>query len=141
MHVELREGLERINDWAFAGCTSLERISIPSTVRYIQKDVFRNCSDLVAVEFSEEIEEFVSAMTLRPWWNNGTSKLSLWTGTFLARFNIPEWVGMIKFWVWKAQMHAMLQSIPTMMSFINDDETDIEPENNYSFSINSRLAN
>jgi N-acyl-L-homoserine lactone synthetase len=43
--------------------------------------------------------------------------------------------------VWKAQMHAMLQSIPTMMSFINDDETDIEPENNYSFSINSRLAN
>ena len=116
-------------------------ISIPSTVHYIEKDVFGNCSALEAVEFCEEIEEFVSAMALRPWWNNGTSNLSLWTGSFLARCNIPERVGMINFWVWKAQIRAMLQSIPTVMSFVNDDGNDRELVNDYFFSINSRLAN
>jgi len=141
MHVELRKGLEHIDRGAFCGCTLLERISIPSTVHYIQKDVFRNCSSLVAVLLSEEIEEFVSAMALRPWWNNGTSNLSFWTGSFLARCNIPERVGMINFWVWKAQIHAMLQSIPSVMSFVNDDGNNRELENDYSFSINSRRAN
>jgi len=116
-------------------------ISIPSTVHYIEKDVFGNCSALEAVEFCEEIEEFVSAMALRPWWNNGTSNLSLWTGSFLARCNIPERVGMIILWVWKAQIRAMLQSIPTVMSFVNDDGNDRELVNDYFFSINSRLAN
>ena len=108
-------------------------ISIPSTVHYIEKDVFGNCSALEAVEFCEEIEEFVSAMALRPWWNNGTSNLSLWTGSFSARCNIPERVGMIILWVWKAQIRAMLQSIPTVMSFVNDDGNDRELVNDYFF--------
>jgi hypothetical protein len=48
---------------------------------------------------------------------------------------------MIILWVWKAQIRAMLQSIPTVMSFVNDDGNDRELVNDYFFSINSRLAN
>jgi hypothetical protein len=159
IHVVLREGLERIDRGAFDRCTSLERISIPFTVHCIHKDAFRNCSYLVAIEFCEEVEEFVTELTLRPLWNNGTSKLSLWTGPFLAKYNIPERVGMIKEREWKANILAMLQRLPTMSFISNDDddgvdvndyddeyedednENNVELENDYSFSFNSQLAN
>ena len=140
MQVELREGLESISNGAFYECTSLERISIPSTVHYIEKDVFGNCSALEAVEFCEEIEEFVSAMALRPWWNNGTSKLALWTGSFLARCNIPCRVAMLNK-VWKANIHAMLQRIPSLTSYNEDEEFFIvnAPDDPYFDSIQSQL--
>ena len=79
--MELCDGLKSINDGEFCGCTSLEGITIPSTVSYIHKNAFRHCKDLglVAVEFCQEIEEFVTELSLRQWWNNGVSKLSLLT--------------------------------------------------------------
>jgi len=162
MNVELREGLERIERGAFCGCTLLERISIPFTVHYINKYAFRNCSDLVAIDFCEEVEEFVTELLLQPLWNHGTSKLSLWTGPFLARYNIPKRVGMIKAREWKAHILAMLQRLPTMSFISNDDDEDdgvdlddydveyesgddgdnvVKLENGYSLSFNSQLAN
>ncbi len=99
MNVELREeGLERISSEAFYGCTSLEQISIPSsvkviknctqlmnvelreeglerisseafwnctTVHYIHNDAFKDYNELAGIKFCEEIEEFVTDLSLR----------------------------------------------------------------------------
>lgn len=77
VNVELREGLERIHEWAFRECSSLERIIIPSTVNNIHKDAFRDCSGLVSIEFCEEMEQFITDLSLRRWWNSRISKLPL----------------------------------------------------------------
>ncbi|MGN0748728.1 MAG: leucine-rich repeat protein [Christensenellales bacterium] len=47
----LPEGLTVIKQSAFAGCTGLTEITIPSTVTGINTWAFRNCSKLEAVEF------------------------------------------------------------------------------------------
>jgi hypothetical protein len=56
INVELCEGLERIDEWAFSGCTSLTSIIIPSTVKVIGKDAFSGCSQLRSVELNEGLE-------------------------------------------------------------------------------------
>ncbi len=134
------DGLEHINDYAFMGCTSLERIDIPSSTCFIHKNAFRDCRGLVAVEFCQETEEFVTELSLRQWWNNGVSKLSLLTGPWLSR-----WVGMVRVHMWKLNIHVMLQHIPTMLHFNNNDDEDYENDTEhesadaYFDSINSQL--
>jgi hypothetical protein len=44
--VELPEGLEKIGSHAFAHCSNLEMINIPSTVRVMEKAVFHSCFKL-----------------------------------------------------------------------------------------------
>ena len=56
MEVELCDGLEKIIDRAFGYCTSLERISIPSSVKVIGKEAFLWCDKLTNVEFHDGIE-------------------------------------------------------------------------------------
>ena len=53
---------------------------------------FQSCQK---VEFNTEIEEFVSVESIRDWWSNGVSELSLKTYAFLTRCNIPERLGKI----------------------------------------------
>lgn len=47
----LNNGLERIKKNAFTGCEKLAYISIPSSVQYIGKNVFSNCSVLETIVF------------------------------------------------------------------------------------------
>ena len=54
--VKLCEGLESIGDGAFAHCTSLKVIAIPSTVKVIGARAFRNCRMLGSVELREGLE-------------------------------------------------------------------------------------
>jgi hypothetical protein len=60
MNVELCEGLERIDSWAFCGCTSLERIIIPSTVKEIGSSAFFCCRKLMNLELCEGLERIDS---------------------------------------------------------------------------------
>ena len=53
MEVELWDKLEKIIDWAFASCASLECISIPSSVKVIGKGAFEYCKKLTKVELHE----------------------------------------------------------------------------------------
>ncbi len=62
-------------------------------------------------------------LLLRHWWNNRTSKLPLQAGSFLSLCNIPRRLGAIKSMVWKANIYAMLQHIPILIS-LNENDND-----------------
>jgi hypothetical protein len=57
IHVELVEGLEKIDEWAFEGCTSLENVFIPSTINRIGYGAFEGCTKLIRVELVEGLEK------------------------------------------------------------------------------------
>jgi hypothetical protein len=101
--VELREGLEQIDDRAFYGCSSLERIIIPSTVKVIGERAFKGCSGLVSVEFCS-IE-----VTLP--WRSHTELQPLRIYSMLAQRNFPALLRRIKVQAWKSNIHKTLQRI------------------------------
>ncbi len=78
MNIKLYEGLEQIDEMAFQGCTSLEQIIVPSTVKVITVTVFEDCDSLEAIEFCNEMEQFVNEASL-PWWYDGVLEESLRT--------------------------------------------------------------
>ena len=112
-HVELVEGLEKVLNGAFQDCTSLVNVCIPLTVKFIGGDAFENCTSLVAVKFCDEIEEFVSMALLHNWWNHGRSNLSSDIYNHLVLHNIPQRMGAIRMMMWKTQIYAMVQQIPS----------------------------
>ena len=95
VQVELQEGLEQIDYYAYEYCSSLEHhIRIPSTITEIEPWTFRGCCSLSVVAFSnEEIEEFGNRDLLREIWNNGTSEHSLAIYNFLHWYKIPARLG------------------------------------------------
>ena len=121
----LSNGLEKIGSKAFLSCSSLRFIDIPSTVKDIHPRVFFNCrAGLVKVDFCDNIlEQFlVSGESLRVWWNQGASKLSLKTYCFLIRCSIPsDCIGALTVRKWQVNIHSMLKHIPSMIAY---DEID-----------------
>jgi hypothetical protein len=55
--VILNDGLEEIEEWAFAECTSLVHIAIPPAVRAIKYEAFASCSGLTTVTLGDGLEE------------------------------------------------------------------------------------
>ncbi len=53
----LAEGLKILGQRAFQGCTSLERVSLPSTIEECHNQVFSGCSALKSLELKEGIRE------------------------------------------------------------------------------------
>jgi hypothetical protein len=94
---------------------SLSHIDIPSTVKEIHPSAFFFLYRLVAVTFTfcDEIEQFVSGVSLGAWWNNGSTNMfsTLKTYNFLARFNIPARVGRLDVRNWQTTIYDMLQDI------------------------------
>ena len=90
-HVVLHEGLEYIGTMAFGNCSLLRQIDIPSTVKEIKPNAFIcvGNSNLSVIKFCDDMEEFVSGLSLRDWWDNGISEYSLKTYNFLVRCNVP----------------------------------------------------
>ena len=130
--------MECIGYSAFNGCTSLTNIVIPSTVNQIGGSAFDGCNNLVAIEFCEQIGQFLDEVPL-PWWNNGASKVSLKTYSFLIQCNIPARLDGIKARMLKDNIHSMLQCIPTELlsrTYWEEDEDD-----SYFDDIESQLAN
>ncbi len=58
---------------AFWGC-ALECIAIPPTVKSIDDTTFNECSNLTNVQFCDDIEEFVSGVSMRDWWDHGVMR-------------------------------------------------------------------
>ena len=130
-NVELNEGLKQIDKWAFSDCTSLQSIIIPSTVKFIHNKAFDDCTSLVAIEFCEEIEQFMNEHELfLPRWNRGVSEALLRTYSFLARRNIPARLDTLKLQTWKLNIHEMLQRIPEEWK---DDDVDNDADAYYKY--------
>ena len=126
----LNDGLEVIGEEAFKGCT-LECISIPPTVREIDETASTHCSGLTAVQFYDEIEEFVSGESMLHRWNHGVHKKCLRTYSFFVRCNIPERVGFLLPRMWQSNIHNMIGGIPSISS---------KGLNSYFRSIESKLS-
>ena len=58
--VILPEGYTTIGDYAFYGCTNLEKITLPSTLETIGKDAFHGCSKLKEVIMPDKVKEIGS---------------------------------------------------------------------------------
>ena len=65
----LHEGLEYIGTMAFGNCSLLRQIDIPSTVKEIKPNAFIcvGNSNLSVIKFCDDMEEFVSGLSLRDW--------------------------------------------------------------------------
>ena len=53
--VEIPEGVTRIGDFAFAGCSSLTQINIPESVNEIGGRSFEGCTSLIQVTIPEGV--------------------------------------------------------------------------------------
>jgi hypothetical protein len=109
--VILNDGLEEIGTHAFAH-SALVSIVIPPAVKEIDETAFGECSDLTSVKFCDEIEKFVSAESMRHWWNNGVHEKCLSTYCFFVRCNIPKRVGLVRSATLQTSIHGMLERIP-----------------------------
>lgn len=130
MNVQLNEGLKCIDQSTFCLCTSLESIRIPSTVNEIGMGAFDSCEHLEAMEFSTEIEEFVSETSLQEWWNRGVSYHILETYSFLWRHSIAERFRMLKPLKWRSVIDDMLFTIPTIDFWIKYGVGSCDRRNN-----------
>ena len=111
-HVILREGLEYIGNGSFDFCSRLSRIDIPSTVKKIHPKAFGR--DLRTIKFCDEMEEFVSRVSCRDWWDSGISEYSLKTYNFLVRCNVPARLDMLSGTSWQATIQDMFHHIPSV---------------------------
>lgn len=64
--------LETIGKWAFYGCTSLETVTLPKKVKYLNESCFENCKNLVAIDLPDSLLEI---------WDNALHQTSLRTLT------------------------------------------------------------
>ena len=114
--VILGEGLEEIEKNSFRDCTSLQEIRIPQAVKVIHDSAFSGCFNLTRVLFCDEIEKFVSAESMRDWWNHGIHEKSLSTYCFLVKFNIPKRMDLLRIYEWQINIHGLLTRIPHLSS-------------------------
>ena len=55
--VTIPDGVERLDERAFKGCTLLETIEIPATVSKLDIEFSRDCDSLTSVKLSEGVKE------------------------------------------------------------------------------------
>ena len=53
----MNDGLQKIGDWAFHNCSSLESITMPSTLVEIGFNAFYGCIDLREVIFNDGLQK------------------------------------------------------------------------------------
>lgn len=55
--IEMDEGVEKIGNSAFDGCSKLEKVIIPESVKELGKALFKDCAKLTTVEIDCDVEE------------------------------------------------------------------------------------
>jgi len=139
----VKTGVETIGSCAFYGCTSLELVILPSTVKSIDASAFDGCNSIESMEFCEEIEDFVSGESMRGWWNQGRSQEALLTYCFLIEHNIPMRVGLLHCRKWQLDIQDMLRCLPSIIgtSPIGIPSSKVTKlGNTYLSSINAKLT-
>ena len=115
---------------AFGECTSLQRVMIPRAVTAIHHEAFKELSNLANVVFCAKIEDFVTAESMKVWWNHGVHEKSLSTYCFLVRNSNPRRLGHVLVRSWRDNIQGMLRNITS----VSTDGLDA-----YFATINSKL--
>ena len=138
--VELSEGLKCIESGAFGGC-ALNHIRIPSSVEEIHEWAFDTRSmgtDArdVTVEFCEQIEAFVTEVSLRGWWNRLRNRKDVFlTYSWMTKNSILQRLDMIHVIEWKHEIHNMLRWIGKPARWVRTQTLD-----GHFSSIESKIA-
>lgn len=88
------DGLKKIWDYAFNGCSRLSFVELPETLEWIDENAFVHCNnlDVVKVKFSQPIEIHKDAFWLiRPNWSRRPIKLLVPAGSKEAFQSDPNW--------------------------------------------------
>ncbi len=59
--VDIPEGVTEIGNSAFEGCSNLESIALPSTLKKIGENAFRSCKSLTSIEIPEDVTDIGEA--------------------------------------------------------------------------------
>lgn len=54
-------GLEKIEDWAFAECTTLQKVTLPADIKNIGEEAFYHCVKLTGMDIPAEVSEIGKA--------------------------------------------------------------------------------
>lgn len=123
--MNLGEGLQEIGKKAFVRCKSLRRILISPAVTAINEEAIYLCSSLTSVVFCDEIEEFLSAESIREWWDHGIHERSLSTYCFFVQRSIPQRLSLVPPRDWQTNNHWMLRRIPTISPKVLNSHYDL----------------
>nr|MBP3281785.1 leucine-rich repeat domain-containing protein [Treponema sp.] len=74
--VEIPDGVEEIDEWAFSDCASLTSVEIPSSVTKIGETAFVGCESLLSVEFGGTVAQW-KAVRKGSDWHNGVPATSV----------------------------------------------------------------
>ena len=99
----------RVENKTFAHCRSLQRITIPSSVKEISWTTFNGCTKLMKVEVGDEIDELLAQMSQEDWWVPTKSLRMVYC---FAKYCIPQRVSKIKAQKWRINIEGMLKRIP-----------------------------
>ena len=54
-HIRIPEGVERIDDFAFSGCSALEGIILPNSLQTLGYETFRDCGELKSIDIPRNV--------------------------------------------------------------------------------------
>jgi len=125
--VYLNEGLDTLEAWTFLGCSSLDSVNIPSTVRYIPNgSVFMENTSLATLEVDKENLYYVSKDNVI--FNHDMTTLVVYAiGNERTSYSIPSTVKKIDYESFMLYQHLKKIEIPASVdtivyaSFICDD--------------------
>jgi len=132
-NVKFSDKLE--NGWAFYGCRSLERITIPLKDGMITHDnIFQGCKKLVRVDLVEEalLRDTIAALLLEEWRNDMKDKLGV-INQFLPttpagswhRFDAGGKALTIRMWI-SSVLHKIIDYKAQHRSYLNEAATTLQ---------------
>jgi len=107
LSVEIKEGAELIGDFAFAGCSSMSSVSLPTTLQWIGISSFEDCSGLKSIEFPSNVSDI--------------GEKAFYRCSNLSSVEIPPKVTMIKHFTFERCSNLQSVSFPPNVTYFGVD--------------------
>ncbi|KAK1748093.1 hypothetical protein QTG54_000032 [Skeletonema marinoi] len=131
-NVELGKELESIEEWAFAYCTSMERITIPLKDGIItDNNIFRGCKKLTHVDLVEGavLRDTIAALLLEEWKNDMKDKLGainhILPTARAGGFDVGEKAHEVRRWI-RSVLRNIIRYKAQHLSILNEAATTLQ---------------